>query len=249
MTFSTSRDLVLLRADRWVSLLAWLSLDAVRSLWGSVGFRPDSGDQETLIALLRRAILRVARANWASRRAPSTFITDVLQAVASEHGEAAHLSLVRFGRFTFAMGPDDHPELFAWEEIVARCATDPVRLGILVPWEPLRAPIAEEIRRACAAVVRKELAMPLSSWDLAVFALRGIDDADPLAREHPMRLAEFTSRVANARTLWRSLLPLLDCDRRDALAWNATRLGWSLGVLPRHASLPDPATLIEAEHE
>jgi hypothetical protein len=61
-----------------------------------------------------------------------------------------------------------------------------------------------------------------------------------------MRLVEQTSRVASARAFWGAVLPLLDDDRREVLAWNGTRLAWSLGTLAPDASLPDPVTLVEA---
>jgi hypothetical protein len=82
-----------------------------------------------------------------------------------------------------------------------------------------------------------------------LLALRGIDDADRAAPEHPMRLCDFTERVASTRAFWRGILPLLDERRREALTWQGSRLAWSLGTLPTDASLSDPATLVEATHE
>jgi hypothetical protein len=244
-----SDEIVWLRADRWVPLVVWLSLDAVQPRWSEVGFPGSAGARDAWIRLLRRCILQAAKARWSRPQAPTTLVTDVLAAVAAELGAGASLALIRFSRFTFAMGPEDHPELFAWHEILDRCEPDAAGLQALAPWDDLRAALVEGLRRARAAVVREDLALPLSSWDLAMLALRGIDDADPGAPEHPMRLVEWTSRAASARALWRAILPLFDDDRRDALAWNATRLGWSAGLLPSYASLPDPATLVEATHD
>jgi hypothetical protein len=45
----------------------------------------------------------------------STVARDLLLLVESESGVDAAARLMRFGRFTFAMSPSDHPELFAWE--------------------------------------------------------------------------------------------------------------------------------------
>ena len=240
-----ANSLVWLRTDRWVPLLFWLSLDVVRPRWSRAGFHCAGKQQEAWIGLLRRLILRAIGAARADPRAPWTLVTDVLTTATAELGEAASSSLLRFGRFTFAMGPYDHPELFAWRTILDRCELDATKLDALVPWTELRGPLAERLHRARADAVREELLLPLSSWDVAMLALRGIDDADPSAPEHPLRLVEWTIRVASSRALLRAILPLLDDDRRDALTWNGTRLGWTLGTLAPDASLPDPETLVD----
>lgn len=239
---------VWLQAGRWVPLLVLLSLDVVRSFWAPMGFSRPRAEQDTWVGLLRRAILGGAQRQWAQPGAPSTFVLDTLATVDAELGAAACLELIQFGRFTYTMGPGDHPELFAWHDILARCTDDPAGIRALVPWDDLQAPFAEGLERARAAVVCPAIRLPLSSWDVAMLALRKLDDADRGAPEHPMRLVEWTSRAASARAFWREILPLLDAARREALAWNATCLGWSIGALSRENSLPDPATLVEVEH-
>jgi hypothetical protein len=237
-------DLVWLRAERWVPIIIWLSLDAVRPHWAALGL--DGAGQDARVALLRRFILDAANARWTRPNAVSSLIPDVLAALADERSEAEAAEFIRFARFTFAMDSSDHPELFAWQEILNRCEFDTANFHALVPWAELRGPFSGALRRASAAVVHEALALPLSSWDAAMLALRRIDDADPSAPEHPMRLVEQTSRVASARAFWGAVLPLLDDDRREVLAWNGTRLAWSLGTLAPDASLPDPVTLVEA---
>jgi hypothetical protein len=239
---------VWIQAGRWVPLLVLLSLDAVRSFWPSMGLSRPREEQDAWVSLLRRAILGGAEHQWARPGAPSTFVLDTLAAVEAEFGAAACLALIKLGRFTFAMGPGDHPELFAWHDILARCTEEPGGVRTLVPWDDLQVPFTEGLERARAAVVRPEIRLPLSSWDVAMLALRKVDDVDRDAPEHPMRLVELTSRAASARAFWREILPLLDAERRDALAWNGTRLGWSLGALSREDMLPDPTTLVEVEH-
>jgi hypothetical protein len=223
-----------------------LSLDAVRPRWASIGFPAVDKEVESWIVLLRRCILKAAGTRGASPQAGSNLVADVLAAVATDLGDAACRALVRFGRFMFAMGPSDHPELFAWSAILEKCDSDEESLRALLPWADLSGLVARELRHADASIVREKLTMPLSSWDLAILALRGIDDADDSAAEHPMRLTEWTSRATAARMFWRAILPRFDADRRDALAWNGSRLGWSMGSLQRDQTLPDPSTLIEA---
>jgi hypothetical protein len=232
-----------LRIDLWLPLVIWLSLDAVRPRWASVGFPHPRDQQEAWIALLRRAIRRAAATRWTNPNAPSTLVADVLADATRELGESASVALMRFGRFTFAMGPGDHPELFAWADLFEACASRPPALETLVPWDDVRARIVEELQ--LSRMDRNELVLPLSSWDLAMFALRGIDDSERAAAEHPMRLCDWTARVTNARALWRAVLPLLDERRRDGLTWEGSRLGWSLGTLAKDVSLPDPMTLVE----
>jgi hypothetical protein len=244
MTSRSAADaLVPLRMERWVPLVIWLSLDAVRPSWSRVGFPCSPAEKGAWIALLRRAIRRAAASRWTSPQAPLPLVADVLVAGTQELGETAAASLLGFGRFVFAMGPDDHPELFAWRELLEQCETDTATLRTLAPWPEVRDRFVDGLERARGA--REDLALPLSSWDVAMLALRGIDDADRDAPEHPMRLCEWTARVTSTRAMWRTVLPLLDEGRCEALAWNGTRLAWSLGMLPEDASLPDPSTLVE----
>lgn len=238
-----------LASERWVPLLLWLSLDTVRPHWMAIGFSPVGKAQEAWIALLRRFIQQAASTRWASPHTPSTLIIDVLAAVSSDLGDAACRALIRFGRFTFSTGPGDHPELFAWSEILEQCESNEANLKALVPSAEIRSSLAKELQFAHAAVVSAELVLPLSSWDLAILALRRIDDTDHSAAEHPMRLVQWTARAARARRFWRAILRILNADQRDTLEWNGTRLGWSLGRLPRDASLADPMTLVELDDE
>jgi hypothetical protein len=240
--------LVPIRMDRFIPLIIWLSLDAIGPRLSSTGFSGRTTHEATWLGILRRAIRHTAAARWADPSAPATLVGDVLGAVAHELGEAVALDFLRFGRFTFAMGAEDHPELFAWRALFEVCQAEPSALEALAPWQDVRARIQEGLGSTPPVRTAAPLTLPLSAWDVAMLALRGIDDADLAAPEHPVRLCDWTARVTLARAHWRTILPLLDERRREALVWEGSRLAGSLGILPRDISLPDPLTLVEHIH-
>ena len=65
-----------------------------------------------------------AASRWTSPQAPLPLVADVLGAATQHLGEKAAAALLGFGRFVFAMGPDDHPELFAWRDLLERWQVD-----------------------------------------------------------------------------------------------------------------------------
>lgn len=241
---------VFLPTTRWTVLLVALSLDSVRPFWGSMGFELGGGAEaeRALVEVLRRAVFaRVPRERAARRvgqRAGSSLVEAVLPEVTRRLGEHASHALLRFGRFLFTEAPADHPELYAWHDVLARCS-EAAEIDRLAPWSDVASALIEARARAHARVVHERLPADLGPWDKLALRLRKVRSGDLDAHEHPMRLVTATSRTASERRFWREALPLFDADRREALQWNATRLAWSHGLVPREDTLPDPITLVE----
>jgi hypothetical protein len=225
---------------RWASLVILLSLDAARPWWVPMGLGRAVPARDGWIRALRRALAEASEAARDPGEARLSLGSRALAAVTADLGAEAGRLLLRFGRFVFARGPSDHPELFAWQAVLDACGDDPARWGALDLPVEARSALALAAQRAKA--LSPDLA-PLSASDRETLAASGTRAAGTGSPEHAAQLVAWTSRVVEARAAWCRAAPHLDEDRRERAILGATRLGRSLGVVPSGAVLPDPEVL------
>lgn len=240
--------ILFLDARRWTSIIALLSMDATTPHHGAMGLRVPP---EPLLRLLRAEALESIRLHGDVGLRGGPWLKRALAASGAQLGEEAARELIRWGRVVFKGRDDEHPELFQWQALLARCHQADAL------WTRLRLPAAAEadLRHAfarsmsldaCEARRAAARQAPRSDWDLAMHVLLGLDDeADEHGRSAPERWIEGTTLTHQGRTFWAEVLSRLSAPQQQAMREGAIGVARELGLLQPDEVLMPPSTLGE----